>query len=156
VYDECEYRWGLDWRVHLLTTSTHDSWLHLITVPLLPSTIYKFLPHMLRLFSLLSLHQSLPDNDIYQWRFFSFRAHFIACLLSTVTTKSSLHRLPYSSLSELLLQLSSIHCCTPTVSMGTCLFAKVLLSNGCIYLLIKNLLLRSRRYFVACFKVVTQ
>jgi hypothetical protein len=46
--------------------------------------------------------------------------------------------------------------CTPVVSVGTCLFAKALLSNGCIYLLIKNLLPSSRCRFVVCFKVVTQ
>jgi hypothetical protein len=35
-------------------------------------------------------------------------------------------------------------CCTPVVSVGTCLFTKALLSNGYIYLLIKNLLPNSR------------
>jgi hypothetical protein len=36
---------------------------------------------------------------------------------------------------------SVIHCFTPIIYMGTCLFGKALLSNGCLYLLIKNLLL---------------
>jgi hypothetical protein len=42
------------------------------------------------------------------------------------------------------------------VAMGTCLFVKVLLSNGCIYLLIKNLMPSSRCCFLVCFAVVTQ
>jgi hypothetical protein len=78
---------------------------------------------------------------------FSFHAHFVARLLSTAPTKSSLHRLPYNS--EFLLKLSSlkhlstdrientIYCCISIVFVGTCLFAKALLSIGCVYLLIK-------------------
>jgi hypothetical protein len=46
-----------DWKLGLLTTLTHDSWLHLIIVPLLISTLYKSLQHVLSLFSLLYLHQ---------------------------------------------------------------------------------------------------
>jgi hypothetical protein len=34
---------------------------------------------------------------------------------------------------------NTVHCCTPVVSVGTSLFVKELLSNGCVYLLIKNL-----------------
>jgi hypothetical protein len=81
---------------------------------------------------------------------------------STAPTKSSLHRLPYNWL--LITDLSrlyhlgtdcvenTIHCCTPTVSVGTCLFAKALLGNGCIQLFIKNLFPISE----CCFEVVTQ
>jgi hypothetical protein len=42
------------------------------------------------------------------------------------------------------------------VSMQTCLFAKALPSNVCIYLLIKNLLPSRKCCFVVWFKVVTQ
>jgi hypothetical protein len=35
---------------------------------------------------------------------------------------------------------NTVHCCAPTVSVGTCLLAKALLRNGCVYLLINNLL----------------
>jgi hypothetical protein len=38
--------------------------------------------------------------------------------------------------------------------MGTCLFAKALLSKGCVYLLIKNLLPSSGRCFIVYFAVV--
>jgi hypothetical protein len=41
------------------------------------------------------------------------------------------------------------------MSTGTCLFAKTLLSNGCIYLIIKNLL-PSRCCFIVCFDVTQQ
>jgi hypothetical protein len=44
-----------DWRLLLLTTSTHDLWLHLSTAPLLISTLYKLLQ---RKTSVLSLLQS--------------------------------------------------------------------------------------------------
>jgi hypothetical protein len=30
---------------------------------------------------------------------------------------------------------NTVHCYTPIVSVGTCLFTKALLSNGCVYLL---------------------
>jgi hypothetical protein len=40
--------------------------------------------------------------------------------------------------------------------VGTCFFAKALLSNGCIYFLIENLLLSSGCCFVFCFTVVIQ
>jgi hypothetical protein len=49
------YRRGLDWRLDLLTTLTHDSWLHFIIAPLPIFTLYKLLQHTLSLFSLLSL-----------------------------------------------------------------------------------------------------
>jgi hypothetical protein len=39
------YGRGLDWRLDLLTTLTHDSWLHLIIAPSLISTLYKSLEH---------------------------------------------------------------------------------------------------------------
>jgi hypothetical protein len=42
------------------------------------------------------------------------------------------------------------------VATGTHLFVKVLLSNSCIYLLIKNLLPSSGCCFMVCFTVVTQ
>jgi hypothetical protein len=44
---ECDYRKGLDWRLDLLTSLTHDSWLHLIIAPSLISTLYKALQHTL-------------------------------------------------------------------------------------------------------------
>jgi hypothetical protein len=52
----------LDWRLDLLTTLTHDSWLHLIIAPWLISTLYKLLQHTPSIFSLLCLHQSFPGN----------------------------------------------------------------------------------------------
>jgi hypothetical protein len=54
--------WVLDWRLDLLTTLTHYSWLHLIIVPSLISTIYKSLQHMFSLFSLLCLCQLFPGK----------------------------------------------------------------------------------------------
>jgi hypothetical protein len=53
----------LDWRLDLLTTLINDSWLHLIIAPLLISTLYKSLQHMLSLCSLLCLHQSFPGKS---------------------------------------------------------------------------------------------
>jgi hypothetical protein len=41
------------------------------------------------------------------------------------------------------------------VVVGTCLFAKALLSNGFVYLLIKNLLPSNGRCFVVCFAFAT-
>jgi hypothetical protein len=38
------------------------------------------------------------------------------------------------------------------VAVGTCFFVKVLLSNGCVYLFIKNLLASSG----CCFEIFTQ
>jgi hypothetical protein len=38
---------------------------------------------------------------------------------------------------------NAVRCCTTIVSVGTCLFAKALVSNGCVCLLIKNVLLSS-------------
>jgi hypothetical protein len=109
---ECDSRWGFDWWLDLLTTLTHDSLLHLIIVPSLISTLYKLLQHTLSLFSLLCLHQSFPGNGFWQSRFFSFCTHLVACWLSTVPTKSSLHRLPYNShwtLASLALLVTSQH-----------------------------------------------
>jgi hypothetical protein len=60
--------------------------------------------------------------------------------MKTTITKN---RLPYNSLRTLppivLLITSRRGQLTLVVSVGTCLFAKTLLSNGCEYLLIKNL-----------------
>jgi hypothetical protein len=42
-----DYRWGLDWRLDLLTTWTHDSWLLFSIVPSLISALYKSLEHRL-------------------------------------------------------------------------------------------------------------
>jgi hypothetical protein len=47
-------------------------------------------------------------------------------------------------------------CCTPSVSVRTCLIAKALPSNDRVYLFIKNLLPSSDCCFVVCFEVVTQ
>jgi hypothetical protein len=41
------------------------------------------------------------------------------------------------------------------VAVGTCFIAKGLLSNGCVNLLIKNVLPSSECCFVVCFAVVT-
>jgi hypothetical protein len=43
---------------------------------------------------------------------------------------------------------NTVHFCIPVISGRTCLFVKALLSNGCIYLLIKNLLPRSGCCFI--------
>jgi hypothetical protein len=84
---------------------------------------------------------------------------------SSAPTKSSLHILPYNS-----------HPPTPNVFITfwhgprrqhcsflysnsvheNVLFVKALLSNGCIYLLIKDLLLSSGYRFIVGFDVVTQ
>jgi hypothetical protein len=79
---------------------------------------------------------------------------------STTPTKSSLHRLPYNSITSKLVPLITSwhvprrkhHCCTPIFPVGTCLFAKALHTNGCVYLL--RICLPISRYFVVCFKVV--
>jgi hypothetical protein len=91
---------------------------------------------------------------------------------STALTTSSLHRFPYNSLPSL--QLTNFQPCpllltsrhrttensssivTQIISMGMCLFAKALPSNGCVYLLIKNLLPSSECCFVVCFEATTQ
>jgi hypothetical protein len=54
-----------------------------------------------------------------------------------------------------LYKSSSIVACG-FVAAGTCLPAKALLSNGCVYLLIKNLLPSSGCYIVVCYAVVSQ
>jgi hypothetical protein len=41
----CDYRRGVDWILHILTTLTHDSELHVITALPLISTLYKTLRH---------------------------------------------------------------------------------------------------------------
>jgi hypothetical protein len=43
----CDYRWGLDWWMDLLTTYTHESELPAIAVLLLMYTISETLQHML-------------------------------------------------------------------------------------------------------------
>jgi hypothetical protein len=43
-YFECDYRWGLDWWMDLLTTYTHDLELQAITVPLLKAKRGKVIP----------------------------------------------------------------------------------------------------------------
>jgi hypothetical protein len=48
-----DYTWGLEWRLDLLTTLTHDMWLHLIITSSPFSTLYKSLQHKLSLFRLL-------------------------------------------------------------------------------------------------------
>jgi hypothetical protein len=84
---------------------------------------------------------------------------------STTPSKSSLHKFPYDRI--LIIDLSrlkylgtdcvenTVHCFTLTVSVGTCLFAKALPSNGCVYMRVKNVL-PSSECFVVCFEVITQ
>jgi hypothetical protein len=93
---QCDYWQGLDRRLDLLTTLTHDLWLRLLMASSLISTVYKLLQHTLSLFSLLCLHQSFRSNGIKQRRLFSFSAHFFARWLSSASSKSSRHRLPYN------------------------------------------------------------
>jgi hypothetical protein len=50
----------LDWRLDLLTTLTHDSWLHLLMPSSLIFTVYKSLQHTLNISSPLSLHGRSP------------------------------------------------------------------------------------------------
>jgi hypothetical protein len=79
----------------------------------------------------------------------------------TEPKKSSLHRFPYNCLLTTDLSVlyfstdrvvNSVHCCTPTVSVTTCLYAKAFLSNSCLYLLIKNLLPSNGLCFVNLFR----
>jgi hypothetical protein len=97
-----------------------------------------------------------------------------ASAITSLPASSQLNRLSLlftdalTTLSEFVLQLSSlkhlgtdrvgnnVHYYTPIVSVGTRLFAKALRSNGCVYLLIKNLLPSRGCCFVVCFEVVTQ
>jgi hypothetical protein len=60
-----------DWCLYLLTTFTRDSWLHLIIVSSLISTLYKLVQHTLSFFSLLCLHQSFPGNGFNSRGFFN-------------------------------------------------------------------------------------
>jgi hypothetical protein len=52
----CDYRWGLEWWMDLLTTCTHHSELQVITAPLLISTIHKSPLHPLNLFPACSVN----------------------------------------------------------------------------------------------------
>jgi hypothetical protein len=137
-----------------LTTLTHDSRLNLTIAAWLSSTLYKSLRHTPILFSLLCLHQLFPGNTASN-----------SGDSSTPPTKSFLHRLPYNSLLlQFVLVITSwngrvenmVHYCTPIIFMGTCLFVKALLSNGCIHLLIKNLFPSRGCSFFVCFEVITQ
>jgi hypothetical protein len=47
----CDYRWEVDWILHLLTTCIHHSELQVITSPLLISKIHKSPQHPLSLFA---------------------------------------------------------------------------------------------------------
>jgi hypothetical protein len=49
---------------------------------------------------------------------------------------------------------NTVHCCTVIVSVGTCLLAKALLSNGYVYLLIRNLLPSSGCFVVTRYNVI--
>jgi hypothetical protein len=118
--------WG--WRLDLLTTLTHDSWLHLISAPSPLSTLHKSLQHTLSLYIRLCLYQSFLSNGSLQWKFLNFRAHFVVRWLSTAPTKSSVYKLPYNSLWILALVFllitsrhggweHTVHCYTPIVSV---------------------------------------
>jgi hypothetical protein len=136
-----DYRWGFGLDVgftdHFVT---HASWLHLIITPSLVSALYKSLQHTLSLSSLLSL--------VFFWQRI-LTMEILQLPSSTAPTKSSLHRLPYNYLE--LLKPSRLHLgtdraentvnFTSAVSVGTCLFVKALVSNCCVYLFIKNLVL---------------
>jgi hypothetical protein len=80
---------------------------------------------------------------------------------STSPTKSSLHRRLYKC-DELPNPSKAItarhgprrkqHCWTQIVSVGTCFLLKALHSNGCLYMLIKNLLPKHRMSFHCLFR----
>jgi hypothetical protein len=116
----------------LLTALPHDSWLHLNIAPLLISKLYKPLKQTLGLccvFTSRSLLTASNSGDS-----------------SSAPTKSSLHRLPHNWLTSCLVITSR---CGPRRKHRSLLysklfrwnvFAKALPSNGCVYLLNKNLL----------------
>jgi hypothetical protein len=82
----------LDLRLDLLTTLTHDSWLHLIIAPSLIFTLYKSLQHTLSLFSLLFPGKASNSGD---------SSASVLTLLLTAATKSYLQsplQLSYNSL----------------------------------------------------------
>jgi hypothetical protein len=96
----------LVWRLNLLTTLTHDSWLHLIIAPSLISTLYESVQHtpsrfQPAVFTSCSLVTASNSGDS-----------------STAPIKSSLHSLPYNWLLSLSLVLR------PTVSRPVCLGIK--------------------------------
>jgi hypothetical protein len=67
-----DYRQGLDWRMNLLTTYTHDSELQAITAPPLISTIHKSPQHPFT-FSQLSVSSPAATWQRHQqWGFLSF------------------------------------------------------------------------------------
>jgi hypothetical protein len=61
TYCGCDYRWGMEWWMDLLTTCIHHSKPHFISHwhGLVSSVYY-------------SLHKSFPGNGFYRGRFFSF------------------------------------------------------------------------------------
>jgi hypothetical protein len=77
---QSDYRRGLDWWLDLLTTITHDLWLHLIIAPSLISTLYKSLQHTL---SLLSRSLVTASN----------RGDSSASAFTSLPASSQLHRL---------------------------------------------------------------
>jgi hypothetical protein len=85
---ECNYRRGLDWWMHLLTTYTHDWELQAITAPLLISTIHKSPQRPLSLF------QPTVPSPAVPWQ-----RLLIVEILQLHELRSSLHSLLYRSYS---------------------------------------------------------
>jgi hypothetical protein len=86
--------WVLEWTLDLLATYTHNSEIQVITASPLISTIHKSPQHMLRVSSLLCLHQPFPGNG------FNSGDSSASELKSSLNggspgTDSFLHRLPY-------------------------------------------------------------
>jgi hypothetical protein len=84
VFRDCDYRWGMDWWMSLLTTYTHDSELQVITVLLLISTLHKSPQHLPSLFqpavSSLSISwQRLLTVEILQLHMLRSSCHRLPC-----------------------------------------------------------------------------
>jgi hypothetical protein len=86
----CDYRRRLYWWIHLLITYTHDLELQTITAPLLISTIYKSPKHPLSLF------QPAVSPPAVSWQ-----RLLTVEILQLRALKSSLHRFPYRTPSQL-------------------------------------------------------
>jgi hypothetical protein len=63
VFRDCDYRWGMDWWMNLLTTYKHDSELQVITVLSLISTLHKSPQYLLSIFQPAVSSPAIP----WQW-----------------------------------------------------------------------------------------